>query len=307
MSLKCGYVAVVGLPNAGKSTLVNALVGERVSIVSSKPQTTRQRVTGVYTDEKAQIIFYDAPGFIQAEAGLNKFIQSEWETSIEEADVVLGVLNIDADSEAHIDRVIENLKTITNIPKMAFINKVDLKKDVRRLFMLEEKLRQAGIEYLFGSASKLKEDLRQTLLKQLIQNLPDQDYFLCDTEVYTLQTLREMTSEIIREKCFLTLAQEIPYQLAVHVRLFEESPQCVRIFAEIWVTKERYKKMVVGAQGSKIVRIGTLARKDIEALVGQKVFLDLNVKVKENWNKNLKTMKELGYDIRKSESTAAVQ
>ncbi|MCO5114040.1 MAG: GTPase Era [Bdellovibrionaceae bacterium] len=301
MSLRCGYVAVVGLPNAGKSTLVNALVGERVSIVSSKPQTTRQRVTGVYTGDKEQVIFFDAPGFIQADSGLNKFIQSEWESSIEEADVVLGVLNIDADSEAHIDRVIENLKSIER-PKLAFINKVDLKKDVRRLFMLEEKLRQAGIEYLFGSASKLKDDLKETLLKKIVEHLPEQDYFLCDTDVYTLQTLREMTSEIIREKCFLTLAQEIPYQLAVHVRLFEENSHCIRIFAEIWVSKERYKKMVVGAQGSKIVRIGTLARKDIQTLVRQKVFLDLNVKVKENWNKNQQIMKELGYDIRKPES-----
>lgn len=301
MSLKCGYVAVVGLPNAGKSTLVNALVGERVSIVSSKPQTTRQRVTGVYTDESEQVIFFDAPGFIQADSGLNKFIQSEWESSIEEADVVLGVLNIDADSEAHIDRVIENLKSI-ELPKLAFINKVDLKKDVRRLFMLEEKLRQADIDYLFGSASKLKDDLKEILLKKIVEHLPEQDYFLCDTDVYTLQTLREMTSEIIREKCFLTLAQEIPYQLAVHVRLFEENTHCIRIFAEIWVSKERYKKMVVGAQGSKIVRIGTLARKDIQTLVRQKVFLDLNVKVKENWNKNQQIMKELGYDIRKPES-----
>ena len=301
MSLKCGYVAVVGLPNAGKSTLVNALVGERVSIVSSKPQTTRQRVTGVYTGDKEQVIFFDAPGFIQADSGLNKFIQSEWESSIEEADVVLGVLNIDADSEAHIDRVIENLKSIER-PKLAFINKVDLKKDVRRLFMLEEKLRQADIDYLFGSASKLKDDLKETLLKKIVEHLPEQDYFLCDTDIYTLQTLREMTSEIIREKCFLTLAQEIPYQLAVHVRLFEENSHCIRIFAEIWVSKERYKKMVVGAQGSKIVRIDTLARKNIQTLVRQKVFLDLNVKVKENWNKNQQIMKELGYDIRKPES-----
>lgn len=304
MNLKCGYVAVVGLPNAGKSTLVNALVGERVSIVSSKPQTTRQTITGVYTDKKSQVIFFDAPGFIQAEAGLNKFIQTEWENSVEEADVVLGVLNIDADSEAHIDRVIENLKQM-QVPRLAFINKVDIKKDVRRLFMIEEKLRQAEIPYLFGSAAKLKEELRENILQQLISHLPEQDYYLCDTEVYTLQTLREMAAEIIREKCFLALAQEVPYQLAVHIRVFEENKSCVKIFADIWVSKERYKKMVVGSQGTKILRIGTQSRKDIEALVGQKVFLDLNVRVKENWNKNFQVMKELGYDIRKSEQQHA--
>lgn len=302
MSLKCGYVAVVGLPNAGKSTLVNTLVGERVSIVSSKPQTTRQKITGVFTDKNSQIIFLDAPGFIQSESGLNKFIQTEWESSIEEADVILGVLNIDADSESHIERVIENLKSVTK-PKFAFINKVDLKKDIQRLFMIEEKLRQADIPYLFGSASKMKDDLKDNLLDQIRTMLPEQEYFLCDTEAYTLQTVREMSAEIIREKCFLSLAQEIPYQLAVHIRQFEEDPKCVKIYADIWVSKERYKKMVVGHQGAKIVRIGTLARKDIEALIGQKVFLDLNVKVKDNWNKNLNTMKEVGYDIRKQQHT----
>lgn len=295
--LKCGYVAVVGLPNAGKSTLVNALVGERVSIVSSKPQTTRQKITGVYTTKKTQMVFLDAPGFIQAESGLNHYIQGQWEESIEEADLVLGVLNIDADTEAHIDRVMESLKSISK-PTFVFVNKVDLKKNIQRLFMIEEKLRQAGLEYLFGSATKLKDDLRQNLLDQLTSFMPDQDYFLCDEESYTLQTVKEMAAEIIREKCFLALAQEIPYQLAVKIRLFEENPKCAKIYAEIWVSKERYKKMVVGLKGAKIQRIGSQARQDIENLMGQKVFLDLNVKVKENWNKNPQIMKELGYDFR---------
>lgn len=297
--LKCGYVAVVGLPNAGKSTLVNALVGERVSIVSSKPQTTRHKVTGIYNDDKSQIVFLDAPGFIEAESGLNKFIQTEWESSIDEADILLAVLNIDAETEESMDRVIGNMVK-ANKPAFAFINKVDLQEKARRLFMLEEKLRQANIPYLFGSANKVKEDLRELLLKSIKELLPTQDYFLCDTEIYTLQTEKEMVSEIIREKCFLTLAQEIPYQLAVDVRVFEEDKKCPKIYADIWVAKERYKKMVVGQQGAKIVRIGSEARKDIEKLLGQKVFLDLNVKVKENWNKNFQIMKELGYDVRRN-------
>lgn len=297
-ALRGGFVSVIGLPNAGKSTLVNRIIGEQVSIVSPKAQTTRQCVTGIYTNERAQIIFVDAPGFIQADTGLNHFIQRQWEESVKDCDVALGVLNIDCDTEDKISNAILTLASI-NKPKFAYINKVDLVKYAERLFIIEQKLRDQNIPFVFGSAKSASKENIDTLIANLIERLPETEQFLYDKSLYTLQTEKEIAAEIIREKCFNLLGQEVPYQTGVHIIAFEEDPKCVKIYADIWISKERYKKIVVGQKGLKIQEIGTEARKDIERVLGVKVYLSLKVKLKESWTKNNNMLKEIGYELRK--------
>lgn len=295
-SYRCGYVAVVGLPNSGKSTLVNRMVGEKVSIVSDKAQTTRKNITGVLTDENSQIIFIDSPGFIRSESGLNHFIQKQWKKSIQGADCLLAVLSLDTDTEEKIDRTLTTLKSV-NKPVFVFISKTDLTHLAQRLFIIEQKLREAKIPYLFGSLKSKKNSVVFESLKAALQvNLPEIDNYLFDKELFTLQTEKQWASEIIREKCFLNLSNEIPYQLAVNVSLFKEDPVCKKIYADLWVSKERYRKIVIGHQGQKIHRIGMESRKALEKLLGTKVFLDLNVKYKNSWNTNKSMMKELGYE-----------
>jgi GTPase len=297
-ALRCGYVSVIGLPNAGKSTLVNRVIGEQVSIVSPKAQTTRQCVTGIYTKEDTQIIFVDAPGFIQAETGLNHFIQRQWEESVRDCDVVLGVLNLDCDTEDKISNAILTLASI-NKPKFAFINKVDLIKYAERLFIIEQKLRDHNIEYIFGSAKTASKENIETLIENLAKRLPETDSFMFDKSLYTLQTEKEIAAEVIREKCFNLLGQEIPYQMGVNIIAFDEESKCTKIYADIWISKERYKKIVVGQKGSKILEIGTESRKDIERILGHQIYLNLKVKLKESWTKNPNMLKELGYELRK--------
>ena len=297
-SYRCGYVAVVGLPNAGKSTLVNRMVGEKVSIVSPKTQTTRQNVTGLLTDEDSQIIFVDAPGFIRSESGLNHFIQQQWENSLKESDCILAVFSLDTDTEEQIDQALETLKS-ANKPIFVFISKTDLTRFAERLFIIEHKLRTEKIPYLFGNLRSKKPSVFESLKIELKKRLPESDNYLFDADLFTLQTERQWTSEIIREKCFLNLSEEIPYQLAVNVFLFKDDPRCKKIFADLWISKERYKKIVVGHKGQKIHRIGTESRKALENLLGQKVYLNLNVKYKDSWNKNSSMMKELGYGFKK--------
>lgn len=297
-ALRGGFVSVIGLPNAGKSTLVNRIIGEQVSIVSPKAQTTRQCVTGIYTNDRAQIIFVDAPGFIQAETGLNHFIQRQWEESVKDCDVALGVLNIDCDTEEKISNAILTLASI-NKPKFAYINKVDLTKYTERLFIIEQKLRDQNIPFVFGSAKTASKENIDTLIENLIERLPETDSFMYDKSLYTLQTEKEIAAEIIREKCFNLLGQEVPYQTGVHIIAFEEDPKCIKIYADIWISKDRYKKIVVGQKGLKIQEIGTEARKDIERVLGVKVYLSLKVKLKESWTKNNNMLKEIGYELRK--------
>lgn len=297
-TLRCGFVSVIGLPNAGKSTLVNRIIGEQVSIVSPKAQTTRQAVKGIYSNDKAQIVFVDAPGFIQAESGLNHFIQRQWEEAIKGSDVVMGVFNLDCDTEEKITNAILTLASVDK-PKFAFINKVDIMKYAERLFLIEQKLRDHNIPYMFGSAKSATKETIDSLIEQVSERLPLVDQFIYDKSLYTLQTEKEIAAEVIREKCFALLGQEVPYQIGVHIISFQEDPKCVKIFADIWISKERYKKIVVGQKGTKIQQIGTEARKDIERMLGVQVYLSLKVKLKDSWTKNPNMLKELGYEFRK--------
>lgn len=292
---KAGYIGVVGLPNVGKSTLVNHLTRAKVCITSNKPQTTRKNIMGVLTLNQSQFVFIDSPGFIQAEAGLNSFLESEWRKVIEDVDTLVFVISMDSKKESF-ERSLDMIDTV-NKNKIAILTKTDLNLPQREL-IVEDALRERGVPFFKSRRKGKSESLEVTdgFLEALDESLPFVDGFYYDSEIYTTQTLRELSSEVILENVFRYLSDELPYETGVQIIDFKEEPRIYKIYGEIIVSRERYKKIIVGKGGETIKRIGTLSRKALEAEFGTKVFLDLRVKCKEAWNKNNKALKELGYE-----------
>lgn len=293
-SLKAGYIGVVGLPNVGKSTLVNHLTRAKVCITSNKPQTTRKNIMGVLTQKNSQFVFVDSPGFIQAEAGLNSFLESEWRKVIEDVDTLVFVISMDSKKESF-ERTLDMIDTVDK-NKVAILTKTDLDFPQREM-IVEGALRERGVPFFKSRRKGKSESLEITegFLEKLDEGLPQVEGFYYDSEIYTTQTLRELSSEVILENVFRYLNNELPYETGVQVIEFKEEPRIYKVYAEIIVSRERYKKIIVGKGGETIKRIGTLSRKALETEFGMKVFLDLRVKCKEAWNKNNKALKELGY------------
>jgi GTP-binding protein Era len=294
MSYRAGFAGLIGLPNSGKSTLLNLLVGEKISIVTAKPQTTRRRVMGIHNDKDMQAVLVDAPGVVKASTGLNKFLREEALDVISQSDVLIAVLNIDEAEPENLEELLLMVKE-SGKPWMAVINKTDLPQ-MHRVRILREKIEALNVPVVAGSSLKEGEPLKESLFAALRPLLPAADKPLYEDDLYTLSTVRELCSEIIREKCFESLHQEIPFQLAVRImRFIEDDGPMVRIEAEIVTGKENHKPIVVGRGGQVLKVIGTEARKEIQKLIGRKVFLDLKVTANPNWQKNPTTMKELGY------------
>lgn len=294
MSFKAGFIGMVGMPNAGKSTLVNAIIGEKVGIVTSKPQTTRQRVVGIFTNDDAQIVFVDAPGLVKSDSGLNNFLQQELESVIEESDALVAVLNLDEKKPERLQQIVE-LTANSGKPWMAVITKRDLKL-LHREEILRTMLNEYDVPVVSVSAVKNTDGLNDQILPAMSSLLPDAEAPLYDPDIYTTQNMRQISGETIREKCFELLHQEIPYGLAVRVvKYIEDQGDVVKIYAELYVSKESHRNMVVGSGGQTIKRIGQRARQEIQEMVGRRVYLDLHVKIKKNWAKQKSFMEEMGY------------
>ncbi len=296
--MKAGFVGVIGLANAGKSTLVNQLVGEKVAIVSAKPQTTRKRVLGVYTSPEGQILFVDSPGLVEGKAkGLHSFLQAECMDVIQQSDALMVVLNIDAPQKEELEKVVELAKN-SGKPWMVVIHKADLPQ-IHRARLVRESLGEAIPVFEFSSKTPDKE-IQNEILKQLFSMLPDSPQVLYDPELWTLQNTRDLAAEIIREKAFVHLHQEIPFGAAVRIVKFEEPNEknITKIYAELMVSKENHRPIVIGRGGSQLKVIGQEARMELEKILGNKVYLDLHVAVKKNWTKNDVILEELGYVIK---------
>ncbi|HVK62773.1 MAG TPA: GTPase Era [Bdellovibrionales bacterium] len=294
---RAGFVALVGQPNAGKSTLLNALLDEKVSIVSDKPQTTRARVTGILTREDAQIVFVDSPGTLKSTSGINKFLQEEVADVMARADVVCALLAADA-SEASVKELVQLLQE-SKKPWVALITKIDLLGSGTRTPKFFNFLMEQGVPFVSISTLKRKDEAIEELLQRVIPLLPEAPAPLYDDELYTTQTIRQLAAEFIREACFERLRQEIPYGLAVRINEFDEEGPVVRVRAELLLDKANHKPIVIGAKGQTLKSIGMEARKHIERVVDRQVFLELHVNVRENWTKNPRIMKELGYVVAK--------
>jgi len=278
---KCGYVAIIGAPNAGKSTLINALVGEKISIVTPKVQTTRHRIRGICMQEDAQIIFIDTPGVFDAKEKFEKaMVNAAW-SSLDEADAVLWI--VDASSRDPVAKTADISERMKQLKKTVFIalNKIDLIPKERLMELAQAFHSATHFETFMISA--LKEDGTQDILKRLGELMPESPWLYPPDELSD-STERMLAAEITREQCFMQLGQELPYSLAVDTEAWEEkSDGSVKISQIIYVLREAHKKMVIGAGGAKLKLIGEKARKQITHALGRKAHLFLHVKVREDW------------------------
>jgi GTPase len=292
-AFRCGTIAIIGRPNVGKSTLLNHLIGEKISITSRKAQTTRHRITGILTDAATQYVFVDTPGFQTKNAGaLNRLMNRSITQALQDVDVILVV--IEAGRISREDRQVFDLLPAGQ-PAVLAVNKIDRLADKQQLLPL---LAQLQIERAFSDvvpvSAKNGEQTRQ-LLQVLRQYLPQQAAIYPAGEV-TDRSERFLAAELVREKLFRQLGDELPYGASTTIEKFETEGRLRRIHVAIIVDKASHKAMVIGKGGEKLKLIGTDARRDMEKLFGGKVFLQIWVKVKHGWADDERTLKNLGFE-----------
>lgn len=299
-NFRCGWVALLGPPNAGKSTLLNSYLGQKVAIVTPRPQTTRDRITGILSEPDAQVIFMDTPGVHQLRGKMNRvLLQSAWQ-AMDDADVL--VLILDGDMYARKPDYLDNdVKPLIGPlqaekrPVFVAVNKVDLLGDKSKLLPILESLSLMLPQAEIFPLSALKEDGIAGLLNAIKAKLPEGEAQFPEDQLSTLP-LRFMAAEIIREKLFLGLRQELPYFVAVDIENWQEEPErgLTVINAVIYVGRDSHKGIVIGQGGKNLKEVGQAARKEIAELLGTKVHLELWVKVKENWPDDLNFLHQLG-------------
>jgi len=281
---RSGFVSILGRPNVGKSTLLNALVGSKVSIVADKPQTTRTSIQAVATTERAQIVFADTPGIHRGDSAINKRMMDTVRAALNDRDALVFVADAVQEVTAQDIEALSVLKKVKTCAILA-LNKIDLLKDRSKLLALLDRYRSLNdfVEYVPVSAAT--GEGVNTLRNLIVARLPaGPAYFPADH--ITEQPERFLAAELVREKILMETRQEVPHAVAVMVDKWEEKPRLVRLFATIYVEKEGQKKILIGAQGAKLKHIGTLARHDIERFLTKKVFLSLHVKVQPGWREN---------------------
>jgi GTP-binding protein Era len=288
---RAGFVNIIGSPNVGKSTLMNQLVGERISIINRKAQTTRHRIMGLVNEPEWQIVYSDTPGVLdpsyKMQEGMMKFVK----TALQDADLILLVTDIYEDDLAHPETFTKI--AAMDIPVFVLINKIDLtdqEKAMERITFWQERLPRATV----APISALHGFNVDSLLERIVEKLPVSPPYFPKDEL-TNKPMRFFISEIIREKILTHFKQEIPYSCEVVVESYEVEPTIVKIRAEIRVARDSQKQIVIGSGGSMIKRVGTDARKDIEQFIGQKVFLDLYVRVDKDWRDDEVKLRRLGY------------
>ncbi|MBM3915405.1 MAG: GTPase Era [Sphingomonadales bacterium] len=288
--MKAGFVNIFGLPNAGKSTLLNALMEEKLAIVSPKVQTTRHRIKGILTTERYQLVFSDTPGIITPRYKLHEKMMEAVRSALEDADLALLLVDGRDDWQAA-HAIFESLQL--KVPAVVLFNKIDL--------LPKEKIEE-GVSF-FSKASYAREVItlsalsgipRKKLINALLAYIPDADPYFNAEDISDLQT-RFFVSELIRETLYSLTQDELPYHTAVSVREYREKKELTRITADIVVQRETQKVILIGEGGTMIKKIGTAARKSIESFIGQKVYLELFVKVKPKWRDNELYLKEYGY------------
>lgn len=294
MSFKSGFIAIVGRPNAGKSTLLNTILGEKVAIVSKRPQTTRNRVRGVKNLEGAQIVFVDTPGIHRPKGLLNEFMVREAMASLKDVDGVVYLVEATRDVDQVEEFIIASLERV-KAPVILLVNKVDLVKKARVLPLIEQYSKRFKFKEVVP-VSAMKGEGVDEVVKILCGLLPEGPKYFPE-DITTDQPERFVVSEIIREKVFILTRQEVPYATAVNVEEFKEDTEknLVSIKAAINVERDSQKGIIIGKRGAMIKTIGTRARADIERLLGVKVYLELFVRVQKEWTKDLRSLKEFGY------------
>jgi GTP-binding protein Era len=291
-SFKCGFVAIVGRPNAGKSTLTNAWVAEKVSMVAPAPQTTRNRILGIANRPGAQVILMDTPGIHKPLSRLNRQMMAFVREALQNRDLILLLVDASTSFGKGDQFVIEMLKQY-RAPTLLALNKIDLVRKTRLLPLIDRYAKLHEFEEIFPISALTGEGLEE-LLSAVIQRLPE-GHALFPPDYYTDQPERFLAGEMIREKVILNTQQELPYSTAVLIEGIEESESLTRIRATIVVEKESQKPIVIGAEGARIKQIGIEARRDLEKLFPPKVFLDLHVRVEPHWRESQALVAALDY------------
>jgi GTP-binding protein Era len=288
---RAGFVNIVGSPNVGKSTLMNRLVGERLSIITSKAQTTRHRIMGIVNGDEFQIVYSDTPGVLDPQyklhEGMMRFVQS----ALQDADVLLLVADVNEDGMQHPETLAKIARM--EVPVFVLINKVDLATPEQIEHRINE-WKAAIPRAVVGPISALHGFNTENILDFIIEKLPENPPYFPKDEL-TDKPMRFFVAEMIREKILLNYKQEIPYSCEVMVNEYREDGPVIRIRAEIVVARDSQKGILIGHKGSMLKRVGTAARKDIEQFIGQKVFLELYVKVDKDWRNDDKKLKRFGY------------
>jgi len=292
MPHKSGFVNIIGYPNVGKSTLMNALVGEKISIITSKAQTTRHRIMGIVNGEDFQIVYSDTPGIIRDPSyKMHEYMNQYIESALLDADIML--LMTEAGQAFEEKDVIEKLKN-ASVFTIVIINKIDLSNQENVVKEMEYwKQQLPGAEVVPISA--LNKFNISRVFDLIIEKLPESPPYFPKDEL-TDRSVRFFVSEIIREKILMNYKKEIPYSAEVAVESYKEEPKIDRIAATIFVSRDTQKAIILGHQGRSIKKVGTQARKDIEEFVEKKVFLELTVKVNKDWRDNENILKRFGYD-----------
>ncbi|OQX72804.1 MAG: GTPase Era [Bacteroidetes bacterium 4484_276] len=292
MGHKAGFVNILGKPNVGKSTLMNALVGEKLSVITDKAQTTRHRILGILSDENYQIVFSDTPGIVKPHYKLHESMMSEVNSAMEDADIILYVVEL---GETVPDEKLLSFIDRKKLPVIIALNKIDQgAQDEVQSAIDQWKALIPSAEILPVSA--LHNFNVDQLLQMILDKLPGHPAFYPKDEL-TNKNQRFFISEIIREKVLLLYRKEVPYSVEVVVDSFKESENIIRIMAFIYVTRETQKIIIIGKDGRAIKRLGTDSRKDIEKFLNKKVYLELTVKVEKDWRNKDQALKRFGYQL----------
>lgn len=293
-NFRCGYVALIGRPNVGKSTLLNRLLGQKVSIVTAKPQTTRQQVAGIKTTAAGQVVYLDTPGIhLAATRALNRYMNRIAYAALRDVDVVLFLIEAERWTRQD-EHVVRALKDI-DAPVILVVNKVDRVPEKSRLLaFLKQEVDTSRFDHVLLISAKNGDgvsDLETLAFKQLPFSRP-----FYDADQFTDRSERFLAGELVREQLMLRLHQELPYALTVEIEEFKREPDLLRIGAIIWVEREGQKHIVIGKGGQVLKQVGSQARVALEGLFEQKIFLRLWVKVSHDWSDNEKSLRQLGFD-----------
>ena len=287
-----GFVNIIGNPNVGKSTLMNALVGEKLSIVTAKAQTTRHRIMGIVNGDDYQIVYSDTPGILKPNYRLQKNMMSFVDTAIGDADIILYVTDVVEKSDKNAE-YIEKLQKI-ECPVILVLNKIDISSQEQVMELMQWWQEQLPKALIFPASAKERFNL-ENIFDTIVGNLPEAPAWY-DKDVFTDKNLRFFASEIIREKIFLYYSQEIPYSCEVEVESFREGADRYDISAVIYVMRESQKGIIIGKGGQTLKKVGTKARLDMEDFFQKKVYLSLFVKVDPDWRENKKELRRFGYE-----------
>jgi len=300
---KSGFISIIGRPNVGKSTLLNSILSKKVAIISEKPQTTRNRITGIKNINGNQLIFLDTPGIHKPKSNLNQFMVETAFQTFNTVDLILAMVDSDENSKGHNEIIFDALKKI-KIPVFLLINKIDLVKKGKLLPLIDyyQKIgsnlkKDNGLWSEIIPISALQQDYIDSLLNKIIEVLPEGPHFFPD-DIDVGHSEKFIVSEFIREKAIEMTQQEVPYSLAVMVENIEEGKKGVMVVdAIVYVELDSQKGIIIGKNGYRLKEIGKKARVDIENWFGTKIYLNLYVKVKKEWRNNSRDLRELGYSL----------